>query len=279
MSAYAYYNGRFLKKENVYIPLTDRAFYFGDAVYDVAIGARCRVHLKSEHIERLLSGARTLGYKHGYSHESISNIIDECVEKSGEESYMIYIQMSRNAQKRSHSCSVCDGVNLLVYAEQYDIPRGSSEIKLVSLEDKRYRFCNIKTVNLLPAVIASTEAEAAGCEEAVFIRDGIVTECAHSNISILKDGTLYTHPTGDKILPGITRRELLNCCVELSIKFREAPFRFSELLSADEVLVTSTTKLLRRACSVDGVKVGCRDGKTYSLLCEKMFERFNGSLT
>ncbi len=274
MRGYAYYNGRFSKKEDVRIPLSDRVIYFADAVYDVAIGKGGRVYLGDLHIERLLSGAGALGYNHGYTHDFIAEIMSECIRRSGAESYSVYMQMSRNAPIRSHGASVCDGVNLLITAEPYELPLKNGEIKLISKEDKRYRYCNIKTVNLLPAVIASTEAEAAGCDETVLLRDGYVTECAHSNISILKDGTLYTHPLDEKILPGITRRELLSACRELGIKYREVPFSLSELLLADEVIVTSTTKLIRRALELDGIKLGGRDPATFLRLSEKMFDSF-----
>ncbi|MBO5907703.1 MAG: aminotransferase class IV [Clostridia bacterium] len=272
MSAYAYYNGHFMKKEDVKIPLTDRTVYFGDAIYDVVIGAGGRLHLGDEHIRRLLSGAKALGYNHGYTHDFILEIAEECIRRTGAESYLVYMQMSRSAPIRSHGAGVCDGVNLLVTVEQAPLPKKSGGIRLLSKEDKRYGFCNIKTVNLLPAVIYSTEAEALGYDETVLVRGGYVTECAHSNISILKDKLLYTHPLNNRILPGITRAELINVCHSLGIECRELPFTLPDLLLADDVIVTSTTKLVRRATELDGVKL--KEGSSlFSKIEEVMFER------
>ena len=255
MPAYAYYNGRFLKKDDVKIPLTDRVIYFGDAVYDVAIGAHGRLHLGDEHIARLLSSARALGYRHTYTHDFLREACEECIRHTGSESYLVYMQMSRNAPVRSHGAAVCDGVNLLISAEPYSLPTKSKDIRLISKEDKRYSYCNVKTVNLLPAVICSTEAEALGCDETVLVRDGFVTECAHSNVSIIKDNVLYTHPLNNRILPGIMRKELLGICRGLGIECRETPFTVPDLLLADDVIVTSTTKLMRRATELDGIKL------------------------
>lgn len=277
MHGYAYYNGQFSKKEDVRIPLSDRVIYFGDAIYDIAIGAHGVLHLGDWHVERLLSGARALGYEHSYSHDFIVEIISECIIRSGAESYTVYMQLSRNAPVRSHGANVCNGVNLLITVDPSPLPKKSGGIKLISKEDKRYRYCNLKTVNLLPAVIYSTEAETKGYDEAVLVRDGVVTECAHSNISILKDRVLYTHPTDDKILPGITRRELIAISKETGIECREIPFTLRDLLLADDVIVTSTTKLLRRANELDGVKLGCGKGE-FSRIEEVMFERFYSCL-
>jgi D-alanine transaminase len=115
--------------------------------------------------------------------------------------------------------------------------------------------CNIKTLNLLPAVIASRMASECGCDEFVFIRQGIVTECAHSNISIIKNGVFYTHPDSPHILPGITKNRLLYYCRKLGIECIEAPFDYEGLTSSDAVIVSSTTKLALLASEIDGKRL------------------------
>lgn len=273
MKGYAYYNGKFGKADEITIPLTDRSIYFGDAVYDVAI-ARNKIYQLEEHVTRFLSSARLLGFEHEYTHEQLSRIISKVWIRSGITSAMVYFQMSRNAPKRNHTSQVCDGVNLLVLISELHVDTSLAELDLISCEDKRYLYCNIKTVNLLPAVIAASEAEAAGCDEAVLHRGDVVTECAHSNISILRGGVLYTHPTGEKILPGITRQNLLDACRELGIEFREAPFTLAELYECDEALVTSTTKLCRMVRSLNGVRIGGKDPSRAMALCGRLLEKF-----
>ncbi len=273
MKGYAYYNGKFGKADEITIPLTDRSIYFGDAIYDVAV-ARKKIYQLDEHITRFLSSARLLGFVHEYTHEQLSRIISKVWLRSGIANAMVYFQMSRSAPKRSHPSQVCDGVNLLVLISELHVDEALPEIDLISCEDKRYLYCNIKTVNLLPAVIAASEAEAAGCDEAVLHRGDIVTECAHSNISILRGGVLYTHPTGEKILPGITRANLLSVCRELGVEYREYPFTLAELYDCDEALVTSTTKLCRKVRSLNGVSVGGKDFSRSSAICGKLLENF-----
>lgn len=259
MGGIAYYNGELFDRNEARIPLSDRAVFFGDAVYDMMIGEGGNIHQAEEHIARLLFGANTIGIKHRYSAEDIYDLLELVVKSSSLNSYRIYIQLSRDSASREHSYLSSRGTNILITAEEYRIVRDIEEIKLISTEDKRYRFCNVKTVNLLPAVLASAEAEKAGCDEAVFIRDGSITECAHSNISILLGDTVYTHPLSDVILPGITRRHLLLGALSSGFKCREERFGIGELFRADEVIVTSTTKLLRRATHVDGAAVGGRN--------------------
>jgi len=275
MMGYAYYNGQFSRKDEIRIGLSDRVIYFGDAVYDVAVGRGGRLHQGDEHIGRLLSGALALGFECPYTADDIEDIVSGVVRRAGYKAYTVYMQLSRDAEHRVHSPSVSRGINLLVTVDELTYNAGGGEVKLISLEDKRYRYCNIKTVNLLPAVMYSRLAEEAGCEEAALHRGGVVTECAHSNISIIRDGVLYTHPEGELILPGITRRHLLMGARALGIECREVPFTLAELYRCDECLVTSTTRLCRRGIELDGVRIGGRDGERFSRLSNYLLEEFN----
>lgn len=258
MSSFAYYNGRFDKKESITIPLTDRSIYFGDAVYDVAIGCYDRILWEDEHIARLLHGAKRLGITHSYSFWFISSLLREIAVKSMIASYIIYIQISRSYETRKHSALGCSA-NLLITIDPYNPDLYSPPMKLMTYEDKRYGYCDIKTTNLIPAVLASTEAEMRGYDEAIFVRQGVVTECSKSNISILKQGRLVTHPKSGNILPGITREHLLKVCDKINIPVFEEAFNLNDLLTADEIIVTSSTKLCRSASLVNDVKVGGRD--------------------
>ncbi|MBR4836626.1 MAG: aminotransferase class IV [Clostridia bacterium] len=262
MMSFAYYNGRFDKKENITIPLTDRSVYFGDAVYDVAIGCYDRILWEDEHINRLLYGAKKLGITHSYTFEFISSLLREIAVKSMIESYIIYIQLSRSYESRKHSAIDC-GANLLITIDPFQPNIYSPPMKLMTYEDKRYDFCDIKTTNLIPAVLASTEAELNGFDEAVFVRQGIVTECSKSNISILKQGRLITHPKSCHILPGITREHLLLVCKAMGIAVHEEPFTINDLFTADEIIVTSSTKLCRSVSDINGVRVGGQDSDTF----------------
>jgi len=268
MKGFAYYNGKFGKRNEISLPLSDRALYFGDGIYELAAGCEGRIFLEDEHIERFLSGTREIGIKHGMSFDEISGLLHRCVNSAGIESFTVYFQMTRSFGTRRHSYVGC-GINLLITVDE--APTASEKmLKLITRPDLRHGYCHVKTLNLLASVIASGEAEEAGCDEAVLYKNGFVTECAHSSISVIRDGSLITHPTNGEILPSITRAHLLKACRDLGIKISERPFSLAELYSADEIILTSTTKLCARVGDIDGIKVGGRGSELYAFIRERM---------
>ena len=270
----AYYNGRFGYAKDIKIPLSDRSIYFGDAVYDAALCLDGRIYLVEEHIDRFLANAARLKISHSYAKRDIKDILENCLKMAGNGVFFMYFQLSRNAPERKHDYTHSDGANFLVTVSKTEMPNPKKCISLITCEDTRHLHCDIKTVNLLVSVMASTDAALADADEAVFHRGDTVTECAHSNISIIKDEILYTHPLPPLILPGITRRHLLICCDELGIKYIERPFTLSELFSADEILVSSTTKLCVRGTRIDGVPFGNKNPQISMLLCNRIFDKF-----
>ena len=161
-----------------------------------------------------------------------------------------------------------------------ELPKNQPELKLISLEDNRYKLCHIKTLNLIPSVLASQRAAERGCDEAVLHRGSRVTECAHSNISMLKDGVLHTAPTDELILPGIARKHLIALAKENGVPVVEEPFSMVELMNADEAIVTSSSALCMGVESIDGIPVGGRDRERFRLLqraCMEEFRRETGS--
>ena len=135
--------------------------------------------------------------------------------------------------------------------------------KVITLEDTRFLHCNIKTLNLIPSVIANQRAREAGCDEAIFHRGDIVTECAHSNVMIIDKGVLKIHPYDNLILPGIASIHLMNLARANGIPAAEEEFTLDTLMNAEEVLITSSGSLGNRVISVDGKPVG---GKNPELL-------------
>ena len=131
------------------------------------------------------------------------------------------------------------------------------------MEDTRFLHCNIKTLNLIPSVIASEKAKQKGCDETVFHRGERVTECAHSNVHIIKGGVFRTAPTDNLILPGIARKNIIRMCARLGIPVKEEPFSLEFLRSADEIIFTSSSNFCLVATELDGERVG---GKAPELL-------------
>lgn len=273
MRGYAYYNGKVGQCDEISIPLTDRIIYFGDGVYDVMIGHDGGIFMVWEHLCRLRSNMDALHIEYPADKDRLYDLICRLILLSGYKSYSIYISVSRDSEEREHSYRNSRAANLLIIIKEFSLPDGAA-LSLITEEDKRYGYCNIKTVNLLPAVLYSTKAEAYGCDEAVLHRGGTVTECAHSNVFILKGGRLITHPKCELILPGITRELLIGTAKEMGISTDERPFSLGELFSADEIIVTSTTKLVRHTTAIDGLDVGGKDKTSVEALEHAVKEKY-----
>lgn len=251
----AYYNGEFDDFTNIKIPLTDRCVFFGDGIYDAAIGTDGVIYLEEEHLDRFFQNAKKLDMEIDLTKKKLSSLLHKVIEKNGYKQYFVYFQLTRSAPTRVHAYPKEAKTNLLITVNPHVFPNPEIPVSLITREDIRYGMCDIKTLNLLPAVMASRAAEDAECQEAVFIREGIVTECAHSNVFIVKDGKIYTHPESRYILPGITRKRVLMLCENLGIPHAEEPFSYGDMTGADEVLITSTTKLCLSADKVDGIAI------------------------
>lgn len=270
----AYYNGDFSEFSDIRIPLTDRSVFFGDGIYDAAIGMNGKIYLEEEHINRFFKNASIMNIPVGFSKIELSSLLHELISKSGIDEYFIYFHLTRFSAARCHAYPDGASSNLLITIKEHTVPSPAKLLKLITADDVRYSMCNVKTLNLLPNVIASARAERAGCDEAVFVRNGIVTECAHSNIFAVKDGIVYTHPNSNFILPGITRGRILFLCEKLDIPYKELPFSKEDLSSADDILVTSTTKLCLRATELDGKRVGMKKSTVSERLISAVNEDF-----
>lgn len=258
MNNIAYYNGKISAIDEMTIPMKDRAVYFGDGVYDVAFIKNGRFFALEEHIARFRNSCRLIEINFTTSDSELEAIFCGMLEKlEGFTDGILYWQASRGTADRDHPYpDLGVPANLLSYIKPKKLPDITKSIKLITLPDLRYSICNIKTINLIPNVMASEKAKAAGCDEAVFIRDGRITECSHSNISIIKDGRLITAPLDSYILPGIARGHVIEICRELGIPVELRVFTPREMMEADEIIVSSTTTLCRAACEIDGKQVG-----------------------
>lgn len=272
MQRLAYIDGAFLPYEEARIPLDDRSLFFGDAVYDACLGMHGRIHALKEHIGRFLKNTETLRIPLRHSPEEISEILRRAASFFDEPCFL-YIQLSRTAPTRSHVFDRDSGSRLLITATPSPLPDENETVRLVLKEDTRYGLCAVKTVNLLPNVLAATSAAEAGADEAVFVKDGFITECSHSNVFILKDGALITRPTDGSILPGITRSRLFSCAKALGIPVCERAFTPEELTEADDILISSSSKLCRRAVMADSSCKG-EASREADMLCRALREDF-----
>ena len=262
MDALGYYNGKWGPLDEMTVPMNDRGCYFGDGVYDAACAANGVIFTLDEHVDRFFDSAKLLEIKLSYSKDELKKIMYEMLAKVNGDVLFIYWQATRGTGRRNHVFS--DGPsNLWIIIRELSFPDLFKKIKLITMEDTRYLHCNIKTINLIPNIIAAQRALEAGAKEAVFHRGDIVTECSHCNVHIIKNGKFITHTADNMILRGIARNHLIKACGKLGIPVEERNFTLSELFDADEVLISSTTSFALSADGIDGKSVG---GKAPELL-------------
>lgn len=274
MRFYTFYNGNEYGKTDVFIPLSDRCVFFGDGIYDACVCRNGKVFMLNEHIERFVTNAGKTEIPLNYTVTELSEIISAAARKTKSTAF-IYFQLTRFSEERQHAAGDTVRSNFLLTASDLSLHSPEHTLNLIKYEDTRHLICDIKTLNLMVACAASREAQRRGADEAVFVRNGTVTECAHSNLHIIKNGTVFTHPLDRHILPGISRYHLLKTAKKLNIPCRETPFGERELKDADEVLVTSTSKICLRAKRYEETEYDTEKESIGLSLCRRMREDFN----
>jgi len=262
MDALGYYNGKWGPLDEMTVPMNDRACYFGDAVYDAAVAANGVIFTLDEHVDRFFHSANLLEIELSCTKEELKKTLYEMLSKMPNGEFFIYWQASRGTGRRAHEFPAGPS-NLMVTVKSITLKDFSKKIKLITAEDTRFLHCNIKTINLIPNIIAFQRANEAGCHEAILHRGEIVTEGTRSNVHIIKNGKFITHPADNFILRGVAREHLIQACHRLEIPVEEREFTLAELFDADEVLVSSTSTFCLSADTVDGKGVG---GKAVELL-------------
>ncbi|MBQ3490566.1 MAG: aminotransferase class IV [Clostridia bacterium] len=274
MKTLGYYNGEIGELEELRVPMLDRACYFGDGVYDVAYSRNHKAYALREHIDRFYQSMALLNIRLDMHPDDLENLICELIKKVDADEQWVYFQASRGTGLRNHAVTAPMNANLWIMLKPCSIRETYKKINLISLEDKRFLYCNAKTLNLIPAVLYSTEAENGGYDEAVLHRNGRVTGCAHSNISTLKNGVLQTAPADEYILAGIGRAHLIRKCKSFGIPVKEEPFSLDEMMEADEIIVTSAGSLCIAAGTVDGKAVGGKAPELLKRLQDSLMEDY-----
>lgn len=275
MESIAYYDGKIGAPGELVVPFNDRSHFFGDGVYDAAMGANGRVFLLEDHLDRFYSSAAMFDINVPLAKDELGALLEELLARVDGESQFVYWQVTRGfAGERCHTFNADASGKLWVLVNQEPMADPKTPLKLISLEDHRYEYCNAKTLNLLPAVMYAQAAASAGADEAVLHRDGIVTECAHSNVLILRNGTLMSHPNDEHILRGIAKTHLISAAWKAGIPVVERPFTIDELREADEVVITSSSNLCTFASELDGSPVGGRDPQTLRRLADIAYREY-----
>ena len=275
MKEVGYYNGTIGPLSEMTVPIFDRALYFGDGIYDATCVSNGIVFGLDEHLDRMYNSLRLLEIPFKMTREEIKAELQKVIDAAEPAPIQfLYWQITRGNAMRNHPFPVGVEPSLLIYVKPHKMKDLAIPYNLISMEDIRFKLCNIKTLNLIPSVLANQRAVEAGCDEAVLHRGSRVTECAHSNISILKDGVLRTAPTDELILPGITRKHLIELAKQNNIPVDESPFSMVELMNADEIIVTSSSALCIRVATIDKIPVGGKDPERIKLLQDAYWNKF-----
>jgi D-alanine transaminase len=259
----AYFNTKFVPKEEIRISPDDRGFVFGDGVYEVIRTYRGKLFKMDEHLRRLERSLREIRIA-GVDIEILREVSEDLLKRNdlGGRDATIYMQITRGAAPRKHAFpAAATPPTIYLTASPLNSSHQTTDAgaKVILVPDNRWARCDIKTVALLPNVLANQQAAEQGAVEAVFVRDGAVTEGSHSNFCAIIDGELVTYPRSNYILGGITRQVVLQICSELAIPVREFPVLQKDLRQADEVFLSGTTTEVLPVTQVDDWTV--RDGK------------------
>ncbi|EFV77116.1 D-amino acid aminotransferase [Bacillus sp. 2_A_57_CT2] len=256
---YVILNGDLIERSEAKVDIEDRGYQFGDGVYEVIRVYNGKMFTADEHLERLLESGRKIELDIPYSIGQLKQMLAEMIERNNLELGIVYMQFSRGTSPRNHAYPGADVAPVLTaYTRETSRPVESMRngVKASLIEDIRWLRCDIKSLNLLGNIMAKQKAAQSGCFEAIQHRGDTVTEGSSSNIAIVKDGTLYTHPATNLILNGITRRKINEICRENGVALEESAFTKDDLLDADEVFMSSTSAEITPIIEIEGKPVG-----------------------
>ncbi|HEX8204255.1 MAG TPA: aminotransferase class IV [Isosphaeraceae bacterium] len=264
MESLACLDGQLMPASEARVPIWDRGFLFGDAVYEVfrLYGGRC--WLEHEHLARLRRSLAEMRIV-GLDLDGLAGRIRRTVAASGLNEATVYVQITRGVAPRRHVFPdpPVRPTEVIVVRAYDDAPTARSResgVAAISHPDLRWKRCDVKSTNLLANVLAAEAAHRAGCHEAILVdADGQVSEATHSSVLWVRSGRLEATPEGPGILPGTTRQSLLRIVAEAGLTFAEAPIILAELLRADEVLFVGTTIEVLPVVRVDDAPIA--DGR------------------
>lgn len=259
MDRIVYLNGTYINESNAAISPNDRGFIFADGVYEVTKFYNGKPFRLADHLVRLKRSLTELGIAYSET-EELEKISYNLLEKNklSNEHAGVYWQITRGTHPRVHHFP--DNVTPSIYAFASPLPsfikKIENGIKVIVQEDIRWLRCDIKSVSLLPNTMLYNNAVKNDAGESILIRDGYVTEATHSSVFAIKNGVLLTRPLSNLILPGITRKVVLELCTENQIPVREELFTESELFEMDELFISGTGSEITPIVQVHDTLIG-----------------------
>lgn len=254
-----YLNGEYLPLEEAKISVLDRGFLFADGVYEVMPAYGGNLLRLSEHLQRLQNSLDSIRLVNPLSDQQWRDMLDTLLKKNPSEDQYVYLHITRGvAAKRNHGFP--DVVVPTVFAMVTELAPITKEelrpgVSAITLDDIRWKACNIKSVSLLGNILLRQQAHDRNAAEAILINEGKVTEGAASNLFAVIDDVLVTPPTGPCLLPGITRDLILELAKKHDFNFEEREIDEAELLKASEIWLTSSTREILPVVELNGKPV------------------------
>jgi len=262
MNDVVYLNGNLIAQNEAFISPEDRGFNFADGVYEVVKYYRGKPFRYNDHINRLKRSLREVRIDFEGC-DQLEGIFQSLLERNGliHEEAGVYLQITRGTHQRIHRFP--ENIKPTVYARAFPFSSKPDQLEngvsVITADDIRWLRCDIKSIALLPNVLYAQKAEENGSAEVIFIRNDVVTEASHSNVMGVKDGIVYTHPDSNLILPGITKKVILEICRTAGIKVTEEGIGALELVGIDELMIVGTGSEVTPVVKIDGILVS--DGK------------------
>ena len=271
MSRVAYVNGRYLRHAEAQVHVEDRGYQFSDGVYEVILIKNGKMIDEEQHLERLKKSLSSLEINPPMKRAPMRHVMKELIKRNKFRNGIVYIQITRGVAAREHSFPKYSKPALVMTARRI-ATKTSDEIeagvKVITIDDIRWKRCDIKSTSLLPNVLGKQTARRQGAYEAWMVdASGFVTEGTSTNAWIVTtDGKLITAELGSNILSGITRDTFIKIIHELNYKLEERQFSVEEAKNAREAFFTSSTSFLTPVSEIDGVVIG--NGKAGSVSME-----------
>jgi len=274
MAEIIYLNGKFFPRSEALISPEDRGFNFADGIYEVIKYYGGKPFRYADHLDRLKRSLREVSIRFDDC-DQLESVFQELLEMNGLEGQEagVYLQISRGSQTRIHRFP--ENIEPTVYATVFPFSSKWDElkngVKVITTEDIRWLRCDIKSISLLPNVMAAQKAHEQNAVESIFIRNGVVTEGSHSSFMAVRNGTVYTHPDSNLILPGITKMVIREICRELNIPLVEKSIPASELAQMDEMMIVGTGSEVTPVVQIDEMQVGNGTPGPVTLIIQSKF--------
>ncbi len=272
-----YLNGALTPLSEAKVPVLDRGFIFGDGIYEVIPIFGRKMFRAEQHLARLFRSLAAIQIANPHTKEEWMALIDKVVKAHPADDQMVYLQVTRGVAKRAHAFPAESTPTVFIMSNPIALPSAAAReagVACVSMEDKRWLRCEIKSTSLLGNVLAAQNAAEHDAVECIQFRDGFLSEASSSNVWIVKNGVLMGPPKDNLVLEGIRYGLIEELCAAGGIKFELRRIARADVFAADEVLLSSATKEVLAVTSIDGKRIG--NGKP-GPICQQLYAAYQAA--